>query len=90
MNSENITDKNYIYFKDNFKEITVKHLNEFVAIYNCEVQGYYDTMDGAIAAMKERGFEIGSFIVQKCTESIDNTFAVYYSTYVNNFIRVGE
>ena len=90
MTNDNITNKNYIYFKDNFKKITENHLKEFVVIYDCSVQGYYDGFDSAIKAMKDKGIELGDFIVQECTKSIDDVFAVYYSTYVNDIIRVGK
>lgn len=90
MTSEKITNKNYIYFKDNFEKITRDHLNEFVVIRDCQVQVYYPTFDDAINAMIEKGYAIGSFIVQECTKSIDTTFAIYYSTYLNKFIRIGD
>lgn len=90
MNNGNITDKNYIFFKNNFKQITENHLNEFVVIYECSVQGYYESFDSAIKAMRDKGIELGNFIVQKCTKSIDDIFAVYYTTYVNDIIRIGK
>ena len=31
---DNIKDKNYIFFKDNFKQITENHLDEYVVIYD--------------------------------------------------------
>ena len=51
-------------------------------IYDCSVQGYYDGFDSAIKSMKDKGIELGNYIVQKCTKSIDDVFAVYYSPYV--------
>ena len=82
MSIDNIKDKNYIFFKYNFKQITENHLDEYVVIYDCSVQGYYDGFDSAIKSMKDKGIELENYIVQKCTKSIDDVFAVYYSPYV--------
>jgi hypothetical protein len=70
---------NYEYFKENYSEITKKHIDEYVVIKDCVIIGYYKTQDNALAYMKERGYELGTFIVQRCYKNLDDNKVVFHS-----------
>ncbi len=69
--------KEFKYFKNNRGEIIKDHLNEFVAIKDCEVKGYFKMEKDAMVAMKNKGYELGSFIIQKCVSEEEGRVMFY-------------
>lgn len=70
--------ENFNFFKKNRDKIIKNHIDEYVVIKNEEVQGYFKSENDAMIAMKNKGFELGSYIIQKCVSAKDG-LVVYYT-----------
>lgn len=56
------------YFIENHDDLFEKYPNKYIAIYNCEVISCADSFDDAMYSAIEQGHDVGTFIVQLCTE----------------------
>lgn len=70
--------ENFNFFKKNRDKIIENHLGEFVVIKNKEVQDYFKSENEAMIAMKNKGFEPGTYIIQKCVSAKD-AMIMYYT-----------
>lgn len=79
---EDITmlEREYAFFKENEKEFTRTHKDEYVVIKDDNVLGFYDS---EIKAIKEtvKHEELGTFLVQKC--STDENIVEFFSNRVS-------
>lgn len=71
--------KDYEFFKANLESITKGHIGEFVVVKDCAVLGYFKTQKQAIETMKQKGHEIGTFILQECVKNINDNKVVFHS-----------
>lgn len=65
--NENLND-NYQYFLDNHDELLSKYANKFLVIKDKKVLFSGDTFEDALKKSQEIGLEIGTFLIQECTD----------------------
>lgn len=56
------------YFKSHHDEIFLKYPNKFVILKDCSVIMTGDSFEDAYTKAIDSGLEVGSFLVQECTE----------------------
>lgn len=70
------------YFIANFKPLYLKYRNKYIAIKNKEILGSYDTFEKALTETAKTE-KIGTFIIQQCTNNVENNTAVFNSNVLN-------
>lgn len=70
--------KDFAYYVQNHKEIVKKYLNKYIVIKNQEIIDSYDTFEEA-AAESSKKYELGTFIIQKCSEDLSELTQVFHS-----------
>lgn len=76
-NNENLK-KNFDFYLKNHKEIIKKYLNKFIIIKEEEIVDSYDTFEEA-ASESAKKYELGTFIIQKCSEDLNETTQAFHS-----------
>jgi hypothetical protein len=64
-------DKEFQYYLDNQNELLKKYNNRFIVIVGNEVVGDYDSFEQALFQTIEKKYELGTFLIQECTEGED-------------------
>lgn len=59
---------NYQFFLDNHDELLSKYANKFLVIKDKKVLYSGDTFEESLAKAQEIGLEIGTFLIQECTD----------------------
>lgn len=70
--------KNYDYYTKNHDKIVKKYLNKFIIIKDEKIVDSYDTFEEAFKKSSEK-YKIGTFIIQKCTENIEEDTQIFHS-----------
>ena len=78
MNNNEELKKNYNYYVNNHNEIVKKYLNKFIVIKDEKILDSYDTFEEAFKKSSEK-YELGTFIIQKCTKNIEEDTRVFHS-----------
>ena len=78
MNNNEKLKKNFDYYLENHKDIIEKYLNKFIVIKDEQIVDSYDTFEEAIEK-SSRKYELGTFIVQKCTKDINEDTQIFHS-----------
>ena len=73
-------EKEYEYFESIRDELVKEHLNEYVAIQDQKVIGYYKKKDEALSELSGK-YEIGTFLIQQCIPE-DTETQVFHSRVV--------
>ena len=73
---------NNIYFVENQSKIIKNHMNEFVIIHNCNVLGYFKSINEAIKYTAKNNLDLGEFILKRCV-SEKNDRQRFYSDRVS-------
>lgn len=71
-------DLDYKWFEENCKELYKQYKDSYLAIKDEKVLGSYPTYAEAVHQTEQK-YDIGTFIVQKCTENVD-AYAVYIAS----------
>lgn len=78
MNNNDLLKLNFEYYKDNHKEIIKEYLNKYIIIQNQKIIASYDTFEEAIADSSKK-YELGTFIIQKCSQDLNEQTQVFHS-----------
>lgn len=78
MNNNEELKKNYDYYTGNHDEIVKKYLGKFIIIKDEKIVDAYDTFEEAFQKSSEK-YELGTFIIQKCTENIEEDTQIFHS-----------
>lgn len=70
------------YFINNHDEIFSKYPNKYVVIKNQTILYAEDTFDSAFEKAITNGLEVGSFLIQECTEGDSAYTQTYHSRVV--------
>ena len=70
--------KNYNYYIQNHDIIIEKYLNKFIIIKDEKIIDSYDTFEEAFEESSKK-YELGTFIIQKCTENIEEDTRIFHS-----------
>lgn len=70
--------EDFNFFKKNRDKIIKGHVGEFVVIKDGKVQNYFKSENDAMTDMKNKGFKLGTYIIQKCI-SAEEGRVVYYT-----------
>ena len=73
--------KDFIFFKDHHSEIFAKYPNMFVVIKNETVQFANNSFEEAYANAISNGLELGSFLIQECTEG-DAAYTQFFTNQI--------
>ena len=73
--------KNFLYFKEHHDEILTRYPNMFVVINNEEVLFAGHTFDEAYEKAVAAGLQLGTFLIQECTEG-NSAFTQFFSNQV--------
>lgn len=76
--NNNILKNNYNYYIANHSEIIKKYLNKFIIIKDEEIVDAYDTFEEAVEESSKK-YELGTFIIQKCSENIEEDTQIFHS-----------
>ncbi|MBP3343031.1 MAG: hypothetical protein IKK23_04955 [Bacteroidales bacterium] len=60
-------EKEFNYFKENYKLLFEKYPNQFLVIKDMEVKNAFETFEQAIE-YASTNFELGTFLIQECTK----------------------
>lgn len=77
MNNEALKD-NFNYYLEKHDEIVKKYLNKFIIIKDRQIIDSYDTFEEAVAESSKK-YELGTFIIQKCSEDLSELTQVFHS-----------
>jgi hypothetical protein len=72
-------DKEFKYYLDNQNELLKKYNNRFIVIVGKEVVGDYDSFEQALFQSIEKKYELGTFLIQECTEGEDAYTQTFHS-----------
>jgi len=72
-----ILDDLYIWFDENRKKIIAGHLNECVLLKDKSVISYYPDTETALSAAREKGFNMGEFLIQDCITDEEELMLFY-------------
>lgn len=64
----NALEEDFKYFTDNHDDLFGKYPNKYLVIKNKSVLFNADSFEGALKYAEEIGLEIGTFLIQYCTE----------------------
>lgn len=78
MNDNERLKKDYDYYTKNHNEIIKKYLNKFIIIKDEKIVDSYDTFEEAFQKSSEK-YKLGTFIIQKCTENIEEDTQIFHS-----------
>lgn len=73
----NEVDKNYVWFKENLKELLKKYKNKYIVISNQEVIFSCTTMEEAVNFASE--LDMGNFIIQECSKEEEKNIQVFHT-----------
>jgi hypothetical protein len=73
------TEKNYTYFKDNLQKYLNINRNKYVLIKDCSDAGFFNTFEEALGFSISQNYELGTYLIQKCTDKPEDDAAVFYS-----------
>lgn len=60
-------EKEFNYFKENYKHLFEKYPNQFLVIKDMEVKSAFSSFEQAIEYASNK-FELGTFLIQECTK----------------------
>ncbi len=60
-------EKEFNYFKENYKQLFEKYPNQFLVIKDMEVKSAFSSFEQAIEYASNK-FELGTFLIQECTK----------------------
>lgn len=72
---------NFEYFTKNQSELYGRYPNRFIVIKDCCVMGDFSDFDSALN-WAASNFELGSFIIQQCTDSAESYTQTFHSRVV--------
>lgn len=70
--------KNYNYYMSNHNDIIKKYLDKFIVIKDEQIVDSYDTFEEAFEESSKK-YELGTFIIQKCTKNIEEDTRIFHS-----------
>ena len=70
--------EDFDYYIKNHQEIIKKYLNKYIVIMNKQIVDSYDTFEEAVAESSKK-YELGTFIIQKCNEDLNESKQVFHS-----------
>lgn len=73
--------EDYQWFKDNRDQIIANHIGERVVIKDKNIVGYFPDDKQSLDAMNEKGFPMGTYIVQRCLSEDSDTEYYYTGRY---------
>lgn len=71
-------EKEFQYYLDHQEELVKKYDNRYLVIADEEVVGSYDSFANAVSEAEQK-YEVGSFLVQKCSEGEKDYTVKYHS-----------
>jgi hypothetical protein len=71
-------EKEFKYFKDNYKALFTEYPNKYLVIKDQTVQHHSNTFEEALTYALTN-YEIGTFLIQQCTESEDGYTQTFHS-----------
>ncbi|MBI4382811.1 MAG: hypothetical protein HY579_02115 [Nitrospinae bacterium] len=74
-------EKEFKYYLEHQNELVKKYNGKFVVIKDCVVIGVFDDEDDAIEQTSQK-YELGTFIVQKCTPGPEEYTRTFHSRVV--------
>ena len=74
-------DKEFTYYLDNQDELLKKYNNRFIVIVDEEVVGDYESYEQALFQSVGK-YELGTFLIQECTEGEDAYTQTFHSRVV--------
>ena len=72
-------ENNYKYFCDNMQRYLQCNEGKYVLIHDCSDAGFFDTFDDSLKHATKAGYELGTFLIQKCTNKPEEDAAIFYS-----------
>lgn len=76
--NEDILKKDFDYYVKNHKEIIQKYLNKYIIIKEEKIIDSYNTFEEALEKASKK-YELGTFIIQKCSENLDEQTQIFHS-----------
>lgn len=76
--NEDILKKDFDYYVKNHKEIIQKYLNKYIIIKEEKIVDSYNTFEEALEKASKK-YELGTFIIQKCSENLDEQTQIFHS-----------
>lgn len=70
--------QDFNYYVQNHEEIVKKYLNKYIVIKNQNIVDSYDTFEEAVSESSKK-YELGTFIIQKCSEDLNELTQVFHS-----------
>lgn len=71
-------EKDFLYYRNNQKDLVEKYEGKFIVIKNQEVQGVYDSEIEAYEKAQEK-FELGTFLIQLVKSGEESYTQTFYS-----------
>ncbi len=72
-------DKNFEYFKEHHDELFALYPNKYLLITKERVEKAFDSFDDALKYAAAEGFELGTYIIQYCSEGTDGYTQRFHS-----------
>lgn len=72
-------DKDFTFYLENQSELVEKYHGRFIVIKDQNVIGDYDSEQEAIDKMLDLGHDMGTFLIQHCTDDDNTTSATFHS-----------
>ena len=60
------------FFKEQRENLVKEHYNEYVAIKNKKIEGFFPSETEALTQLLSNGYALGSFLVQKCVSQAES------------------
>ena len=70
----------FSYYLDHQQELAKKHEGRYLIIHGQKVAGSYEDIDEALeGALKDKGYALGEFLLQRCSSDPESTVHIFHS-----------
>ena len=69
----------FIWYLEHQNELVKEYNNRFIVIFDNQVIGDYDNLEHALFQTIEKGYELGTFLIQECTEGEEAYTQTFHS-----------